>query len=196
MVVGITGRAGSGKSFLEHYIRQHTDAHCIDLDKLGHKLLEQHDVQETLVALFGEVIRDGDTINRAELGTIVFNDDSALTQLNACMHPRMKDDVLATIKRTPNKTLCVIGALIQEIGLSDVCDIVVTIDAEDDDIRRVSPKQYAIMQRQRSRESYKKEADIVITNTYDEAFSEKIRQLVKNHFRITSTLDKMNGREE
>lgn len=196
MVIGITGRAGSGKTVVQTLIQELTDVVCVDLDKVGHDLLTMEAIQSDLAREYGDHIIKMGQVDRKALGDIVFNDADALSKLNTIMHPTIKDTVLNQIKAHSNDTILVVGALIQEIGLSEVCDTVITIDSEDKNIQEYSPRQYQIMQRQRSRQSYIEEADIVITNTFDDAFSEKIRQLVRNNFRITTTLDKINAREE
>lgn len=196
MIIGVTGRAGSGKSFFEKVVCQATESVCIDLDKVGHEALENEELQTRLANRFGQHIRDKDGINRKELGNIVFNDPNALEDLNRYIHPMMKDMVRELLNKNSDKTCFVIGALIQEIGLTDDCDKIVTIDADDEGIKKNSPSQYDISRRQRSRQSYRDEGDIVITNTFDDGFLEKIQHLMKNNFRITSTLDKINAQEE
>lgn len=196
MIIGVTGRAGSGKSFFESVIHQTTPAVCIDLDKVGHEVLELPDIQQRLTAQFGEHIRNENGINRKELGSIVFNDPEALTALNRLVHPKMKEIVLGRLSQNSDNDIMVFGALIHEIGLSEVCDVIVTVDADDEDIKRHSPRQFAIAQSQRSRESYIQEASCVITNTFDDSFLEKIRRLVKNNFRIDTTLDKIDPQED
>lgn len=194
MIIGVTGRAGSGKTFFEHYVRQITTATCIDLDAVGHEALQDAEIQTRLTDRFGESIVGSDGIDRKALGSIVFNDANELKALNAIMHPKMNAMVMERLNSQGDTFI--FGALINEMGLTQNCDYIVTLDASDDVIQQYSARQYAIAQRQRPRDSYIQEANFVIENTFDGRFLDEIHRLLKNTFRITTTLDRIDAQEE
>ena len=88
----ITGPIGSGKTtvtrIVQEVLRQKGHAQCVlELDELGAKSLDNHDVQEALVKEFGsEVARDG-KVRRATLARKAFVDAHSVEMLNAITHP-------------------------------------------------------------------------------------------------------------
>lgn len=161
MIIGLTGRVGVGKSFVASLLVQRFDVLHLDLDVIGHEILLDSAVQDSLMERFGLVDRPG-------LGAIVFSDKKALQDLNAIMHPRMKVYVLDQLKSAV-KPVIISGALLDEIGLLDVCDQIWVVDAPDDVIRdRIGEKFDKIASVQRSRDVYLEEADVVFHNVPDE----------------------------
>jgi len=57
-VIGITGRAGSGKSMAAEIIQKKLNADLIDLDHVGHEILATDPLRELLYDQFGEAIMD------------------------------------------------------------------------------------------------------------------------------------------
>ncbi len=161
MIIGLTGRVGVGKSFVASLLVQRFDVLHLDLDVIGHEILQVPVVQDSLLERFGVADRPG-------LGAIVFSDKKALEDLNAIMHPLMKAFVLEQLKLAV-KPVVISGALLDEIGLLDVCDQIWVVDAPDDVIReRIGEKFEKIASMQRSREVYLVEADVVFHNVPDE----------------------------
>lgn len=68
-------------------------AHVIDADKVGHQAYEPGTkVWDEVVAAFGrDVIGEDGAIDRKKLGPIVFGAPEKLQQLNAIVHPRLKE---------------------------------------------------------------------------------------------------------
>ncbi|MGK5092374.1 dephospho-CoA kinase [Deltaproteobacteria bacterium TL4] len=87
-LIGLTGGIGSGKSSVAEYIKKQ-GIPVIYADQLGHRVLEAgHEGYFDVLRQFGKGILNADqTINRAKLGEIVFNDTERLKQLNAISHP-------------------------------------------------------------------------------------------------------------
>ena len=93
LVIGLTGGIGAGKSTVASRLREH-GATIVDVDALGHVVLapggKAHDA---VLAAFG-------TVDRRELGAIVFGDPAELDRLTAISHPAINaelDEVLAGI---------------------------------------------------------------------------------------------------
>ncbi len=132
MIIGISGRVGTGKSLAGKIIQEELGAKFIELDDVGHKLLNLSKIKETLLKLFGPDILENDEISRPKLGEIVFKDKEALSKLNTLMHPVMKEIVLELIVSHLNDPIVIVGALIQEIELSEYIDHLIVIDSEDE----------------------------------------------------------------
>jgi len=92
-IYGLTGGIGSGKSEAARRFEHH-GIPVVDADRVGHELIAPGGAaEEAVIAAFGDDIRTGDTIDRAKLGAVVFDDPDALQKLNAIVHPRLFAEV-------------------------------------------------------------------------------------------------------
>ncbi len=88
-VIGLTGGVGAGKSLVLSILKMKYNAQVIEADKVAHELMMPGEdgylrVKET----FGETILNSDgTINRAALGKVIFENESAREQVNSIIHP-------------------------------------------------------------------------------------------------------------
>ena len=130
IIIGITGRTGSGKSLACEWIKTHIDnVEHIDCDEVGHQVLEQPDIKQQLIEHFGDSIIKNNTVNRPTLGNIVFNDKDKLSQLNDIVHPQICTEVNKIIGNTSNHTIIIEGALIHQVGLEHLCNTTICVDA-------------------------------------------------------------------
>ena len=88
LVVGLTGNIATGKSAVMG-LAQERGAYTIDTDQIVRKILAtDSDVQIAIAAAIGPSVRRVDgRIKRRTLGSIVFNDPSALRRLELIIHP-------------------------------------------------------------------------------------------------------------
>lgn len=150
-VVGLIGDIGAGKSVAARMLAER-GAEVIDADAVGHELLTDPAIRTRIVDRFGPGVletADGDTrghdpaINRRALGAIVFADPAALRDLEAILHPAMRERFCREIDRvaSESRAQCVVldAAVLLEAGWHDLCDHVVYIDApRDERLRRVA----------------------------------------------------------
>jgi len=87
-IIGITGTIGSGKSTVGNTLRS-MEVPVIDTDHLVHQLLsEPGTTRDLVVQRFGPTTQNTNgSINRAELGKLVFQDDNARQDLENIVHP-------------------------------------------------------------------------------------------------------------
>ncbi|KAL7675813.1 hypothetical protein ACOME3_002077 [Neoechinorhynchus agilis] len=99
-IIGLTGRAGSGKTSLSTHIKEIIgECEIIEFDKIGHEsyMDVKSSTYKKLVSTFGPIIVsevDG-SIDRRILGTIVFGDPIQMAKLRVIVWPTMK----ASLKR-------------------------------------------------------------------------------------------------
>jgi len=99
VLLGVTGVIGSGKSEICRMASQIDWIHHIDLDQIGHEVLESTELplyyilRKKIVKLFGNKVVEGDIgdsetckIDRHRLGEIVFQDKDKLRWLNNLLH--------------------------------------------------------------------------------------------------------------
>lgn len=131
-VLGLTGPAGVGKSALAAALR-HRGFAVLQLDQLGHAVIEEPDVKQRLVAEFSSgVLRicDG-AVSRSKLADLVFKDRRELDRLNRIVHPVMirKAKQWLAERRQRGEAAVVEGALVYEFGLADLLDGVLVAEA-------------------------------------------------------------------
>ena len=72
MIIGITGKSGSGKSTYARQIAEGSGFWVIDVDKIAHKIMELTDIKWLLKDVFGDAaVKDG-VVNRKYLGDLIF----------------------------------------------------------------------------------------------------------------------------
>jgi len=145
LIVGLTGGIVGGKSTAASMFRD-LGAKIIDADRLGHSvILPYKPAWKKIVKLFGKDILQNDlTIDREQLGKIVFTNQTLLKKLNEITHPEIIKLIKKKINLARNKThnqekiLIIDAALIYEAKIDRLMDkiIVVYID-EDEQIKRL-----------------------------------------------------------
>lgn len=138
MIIGLTGRSGSGKSTVSGYLRElgHT---IVDADAISHEvILRGKPAYDEIVAHFGSRILDAEQeIDRKKLGEIVFHDEAELSFLNTCSHKYILQEIDQHVKvyyLNPSKGYLFLDApLLFETGLDAICDQVWLVTAPQED---------------------------------------------------------------
>lgn len=172
MIVGITGGIGSGKSTIAGQLRE-MGYTVYDTDSEAKRLIiEDPHVREQIEQLFGkEVYQDG-VYQTALVAQLVFADKSLLSQLNAIVHPAVKEDIRCQLSGVWNKSLFFIEcAILFQAGIDQLCDKVVIVTApEDIRLQRVIARDHSDIEKVRARmraqqtEEDLQCADIIINN--------------------------------
>lgn len=194
MLIGLTGGIGSGKSTIAKQLREMGYA-VYDTDSEAKRLImEDAHVRQQIEQLFGkEVYQDG-VYQTALVAQCVFADKSLLAQLNAIVHPAVKQDILRWAQtytrpkdanpreatqpthnahNSPRATIpCFIEcAILYQAGFDTLCDKVVAVTApEEVRLARVIARDHStidkVRARMRAQEAEKDvlRADIVINN--------------------------------
>jgi len=172
VAVAITGGIGAGKSTALRAFAQHGAA-VVSSDEIVHQLLrDDPEVKRAVVERFGEEVLGPDgEIDRAKVGSIVFDDRPALAWLEQLLHPRVvarylswRED-LAKLPSPPK--VCVTEVpLLYEVGGETRFDkvVVVTASPEVRVSRRIGPLRER-EQRLVPDEEKAKRADFVYVNT-------------------------------
>jgi len=148
LIIGVTGEIASGKSTLcEQLIQVATDkglsVHNIDMDKMGHALLQDvstpmhKQTSQLVIDRFGSDICIDGIIDRKLLASKIFGDSKALNDLNTILIKPMT--VLLRKSLYDKQGLILLnGALIAEAGLLEVCNnnvVITTTTPEQQEIR-------------------------------------------------------------
>ena len=116
--VGLTGGIASGKSLVAAELGR-LGAMVIDADVLAREVVEPGTPGlAAVVARFGPEVLDGDRLDRARLGAIVFADPAARRDLERIIHPAVRAKA-AELERTadPDAVVVHVIPLLVETGL-------------------------------------------------------------------------------
>lgn len=94
LVVALTGGIGSGKSTVAELFAQ-VGAHIVDTDAIAHTLTGQAGrALPPILKLFGHGVFDSEgAVDRSLMRISIFGDAHAKTELEAILHPMIRDDV-------------------------------------------------------------------------------------------------------
>lgn len=120
-----------GKSFAAAVFRR-LGIPVFDADKAVHRLLGKNGAAVEKVAARFPGAREGNAINRAALGKIVFNDKAALHVLEAIIHPLVRQEerrFLRQARYLKHPLVILEIPLLFEAKKGYVCDKVITVSA-------------------------------------------------------------------
>lgn len=187
-IIGITGGVGAGKSEVLSYLGRAYDARVIQADEAGYLLmLPGGACYGPVVKLFGrQITTETGELDRKRIAAVVFQDKKKLEQLNAIVHPAVKDYIKKEIEKAKKEEVSYVfveAALLIEEKYDEICDELWYIYA-DEEIRKErlmqgrgysEKKVREIMQNQLSEEEFSSHCDFEIDNSGD--FEETKKQL-------------------
>ncbi|CAH0346244.1 dephospho-CoA kinase [Bacillus sp. CECT 9360] len=96
-VIGITGGIASGKSSVSQFIKDELGFTIIDADIASREVVEPgEEAYKQIVESFGpQILHDNQTIDRAKLGAVIFNDTEKRLLLNSIVHPAVRKRMIA-----------------------------------------------------------------------------------------------------
>lgn len=135
LTIGITGPIGCGKSTVARWLGERAGVEVIDADHEARLVLAPETPEvEAVYRRFGATLRrPNGELDRAALGRIVFNDDAALRDLEAIVHPAVRPRIIAAIERaraTGARAVAVEAIKLVEGGLAELCDEVWLVTCE------------------------------------------------------------------
>ena len=142
MIIGIVGKAGSGKSKITNYLMQKNYI-SIPLDNVAKDLYLNHHSEpyNKIIKTFGfKILNTMGEIDKKLLGNIVFNSNRAMRKLNKIMINPIENHVINYINKNYDikDKLILDGALILNTKIKYYCDIIIYVDApKKDRIKRL-----------------------------------------------------------
>ena len=196
LLIGLTGGIASGKSLVANHLKQ-KGFKVIFSDKIAHDVLEDSQIINKLIDLFGDEIISNGHIDRQALGRIVFADMKLREALNQLVHPRVRERVQSIIDNCTDPILFIEIPLLIENGLNLCFDAVVNIFTTTELQKKRLMERTGIsneeaeqrIKSQMSVEEKKSKADINIEN------SGSVELLFKSIDQFISKLDKMKPKK-
>jgi dephospho-CoA kinase len=186
-IVGITGGIGGGKSTLSKLLLAE-GFQVYNTDMEARRLQNESPViRNNLIELFGTEVYDGAELNRKYLANIVFNSPELLQQLNAIVHPVVKNDFLKWSEQFSAESYVFMEcAILFEGGFNSLVDKIILVTASEEvRIARVVKRDMltvdqvkARIRNQMSDEQKSKYADYIIKTDDNQDMYSKMKQLL------------------
>ena len=188
LVVGLTGGIGSGKTTVANGFSA-LGVPVIDTDKLARELVEPgQPALDEIISTFGsEAISANGQLDRDYMRQLIFTDNSRKSQLEAILHPRIRQRVRTLLADIRSPYCIVVIPLLLETGQTDLIDRILVVDApEKEQLTRVAARDSlsdnaikAIIRSQVDRNTRLAAADDIIVN--DRGMSELTGHIRKLH---------------
>jgi dephospho-CoA kinase len=177
-VLGLVGRAGSGKSTVAAALAE-DGARVIEADRLGHAITDSDpEVRAALAAEYGpDVYRADGTLDRARVAARVFTDPEARRRLDRLVHPRIVERIVEEIANLVDggfRGLVVVdAALMLDWRFERNCDAVLAVIApEPMQVARLTASRgwsaaeaRGRLAAQRTNQAFAAAADVTLENT-------------------------------
>lgn len=178
LIIGLTGGIASGKSTVSQLLVKH-GALLVDADQVAREIVEPGEpALAEIVSCFGQaVLQEDGSLNRAQLGSIVFADHEKLKKLEAITHPAIRKKMVAKMNHLqdeyPEKMIIADIPLLYETKQEHLYDgILVVYVPEATQMQRLMERNQLSEQEARARiklqmniELKRERADWVIDNT-------------------------------
>ncbi|NOS81128.1 MAG: dephospho-CoA kinase [Nitrospira sp.] len=135
ILVGLTGGVATGKSTVAKMFKQ-CGAVVIDADQLAHDVVKPgKPAWREIVKTFGRAVLNPDrTLNRRELGAVVFRNQTKRRRLERIIHPRVAREQMQLTKQAarkdPHAVVIYDVPLLYEAGIDKRVDTTIVVTAD------------------------------------------------------------------
>ena len=130
-IICITGKSGSGKTYLANMLASKLICYVIDIDQIAHDVLINDNVKQEILKVFGKEIFDGNFINRKKLGAIVFNDEKKLRFLETLTQTQMESVIDTKLARIDTKYVILEYSLLPKMKYFKKSNFNILVEAND-----------------------------------------------------------------
>ena len=186
--VALTGGIGSGKSAVAEILEE-CGAVIIDSDQLAREVIERGTPgYEAVLAAFGDNILTDGEIDRSKLADVVFQDQSERKNLEAIIHPLVREAAESLMRKLPLDSVVInqIPLLVETDGAKRF-DFVITVSASEE-VRRArllqrGLKDYEITKRIQAQVDDSAREEIADSIVRNEGSLEDLRRIVEELWR-------------
>jgi dephospho-CoA kinase len=139
-LIGITGGIATGKSTVSRYLADTYQIPVLDADLYAREAVKNGSpILEAIFNRYGNRVRMPDnTLDRKQLGEIIFNQLNERHWLESQIHPYVRDRFEAEIARLEAKTIVLVIPLLFESNMTDlVTEIWLVYCSRDEQIKRL-----------------------------------------------------------
>lgn len=185
ILISISGKSGAGKSIFSMHLANFLNAELLSLDKISHMSLEDNEIKNKLLNIFGtEIFDENNVIIRKKLGVIVFSDKEKLEKLNTISQKFMEDYIDNKIKNSKNQYIILEYALLTKMKYFNQSEFKILISAsEKTRLSRLSERDKVSEEYLKNREKNlpdfnNNDFDFIIENDID--FEHKLLEFAEN----------------
>ena len=119
-IIGLTGGIGTGKTTVSNYLTKKYNLPVLDADIYAREAVAiDSPILNQIFKRYGDRLRlDDNSLNRAALGEIVFNDDTEKLWLESQVHPYVRDRFTTRLQELKNDTVVLAIPLLFEANLA------------------------------------------------------------------------------
>jgi dephospho-CoA kinase len=128
-IIGLTGGIGSGKTTIANYFESKGIPVYIADDE-ARKIMQSTEIIAAIKKIFGNTVFENEVLSREKLAEIVFNNPEKLKQLNAIIHPAVREHFAGWILEHSTAPYVIYeAAILFESGRYQECDLIITVTA-------------------------------------------------------------------
>jgi dephospho-CoA kinase len=129
-LVGITGGIASGKSTISAMLEK-LGAEVIDADLIAREVVQPgtKGLEEIVVSFGTGILNTDGTLSRDTLASLVFGDEKKRLQLEAILHPLIKEKTSGRFAASKSPVIVYVVPLLVEANVDYPFDLVVTIES-------------------------------------------------------------------
>lgn len=186
-IIGLTGGIGSGKTTIANYFADlGVPVYIVDTE--AKKILNFPEVVQEILQVFGEEVFTDNIPDRKKLASVVFNNPEKLKQLNAIIHPRVRQHFIDWAEQHKKERFVIKeAAILFESGSFKDCDKVILVTAPKEvRIKRVMKRdgvsKEEVLERMKNQwdeEKKKKLSDFIIENIDLEIAKNQVNTIYK-----------------
>lgn len=193
MIIGITGNSGSGKTSMSKLLKKEFNADIINADEVVAEMSIKGTVYfKEIIKAFGEdVLLENGEINKAKLANIIFLSNEKREILNLLTFKYIVEEIKERVNLSKSEIVIIDAPLLIESKLNEICDIVISVIADEDvKLKRICKrdnidKNTALnrIKAQPKNEFYIKNSNLVVINNDNSNLEnqvEGIKELIKS----------------
>jgi dephospho-CoA kinase len=186
-IIGLTGGIGSGKTTIANYFESKGIPVYIADDE-ARKIMQSDEIIAAIKKIFGDAVFENEFLSREKLAEIVFNNPEKLKQLNAIIHPAVREHFAGWIlEHSTDPYVIYEAAILFESGRYEECDHIISVTAPiESRIQRVMQRDQTTREQVLKRinaqwtdEQRVSKSDFVIENKTIETAKLKVNEILK-----------------
>ena len=134
MILAVTGSMAAGKNYVSSLLEKRGFL-AFDADKLVHKAIEE--VKNQILEAFSKIATEKEiqiqnpdgTINRKNLGIILFSDKNLLAKQESIIHPKINEILNRYIDENPDKNIVLNATVLYKTPVVNRCDAIIFVKA-------------------------------------------------------------------
>jgi len=204
--IGLTGGIASGKSTVARMFAA-LGAEVFDTDDIAHELTAPGGPAMTaIIEAFGrDIITDQGALDRREMRRIIFNDSNKRRELEAILHPLIRETALARSAASKAPYVILVVPLLFETGFDRLVDGTLVVDCPESlQIERVVKRDQisrqealSIIASQMNRDDRRARADQIIDSSNAiPVTQDRVAQLHERYLRLSQNCPDDEGRAE